>query len=75
MNDLLLKYDQLDAVSKKEVQDFINFLLAKRQRKMSKKPTASYRDRILSVSVWSDEDIQIFDKNRTLFNQWQPKEW
>ena len=29
---------------------------------------------LLSVSVWSDEDLKIFEENKKLFN-WEPPEW
>jgi hypothetical protein len=56
MTDLALKYNLLDTSSKREVLDFMDFLLTKGTK--SKKPIKSdYKKKILKVSVWKDSDI------------------
>ena len=72
MADTELKYDLLDSLEKREVQDFIEFLLSK--RRPSERP-GGYKDLILSVSVWNDEDVRLFGENDKLFNHWKPSEW
>ncbi len=54
--------------------DFIDFLLHKRSRK-KEKTTTDYQKRILSVSVWNDDDVKQFEENNQLFQQWKPTEW
>jgi hypothetical protein len=66
--DLELKYHLLDNLEKKEVMDFIDFLLHKRSRK-KEKTTTDYQKRILSVSVWNDDDVKQFEENNRSFQQ------
>ncbi len=72
--NLELKYHLLDNLEKKEVMDFIDFLLHKRNQG-KKHIVTDYQKRILSVSVWSDEDTKQFEENNQLFQQWKPTEW
>ncbi len=74
MNDLLTKYHMLSPEVQQQVDDFLNFMLAKEQAKKSF-DTKAWKEKIKSVSVWSDEDAQIFEENRKLFNQWKSPEW
>jgi len=74
MNDLTLKYNLLDSSSKKEVIDFIHFLLEKRA-KLDKPGSAGYKKRILNVSVWSEADIETITQNQQKLNQWKAQEW
>jgi hypothetical protein len=63
MTDLLLKYSLLDPNGKKEVLDFMDFLLAKEIK--SKRPIKTvYKKKILKVSVWNDSDIDFMIQNQ-----------
>ena len=74
MTDLALKYNLLDTSSKREVIDFMDFLLTKDTK--SKKPIkADYKKKILKVSVWSDSDIDLITQNQQKLNQWKAQEW
>ncbi len=74
MTDISIKYSLLDKTSKKEINDFIDFLLS---RKSAHKDThlMEYKKKILSVSTWSDDDIKAFKDNGNLFNQWSVETW
>ncbi len=72
MTDLVLKYNALNKTAQKQVNDFMDFLLSKQKNYKSK---VNYKSRILSVSTWSDSDLEIFRNNQTLFNSWQIGEW
>jgi len=74
MNDILLKYTLLDKNAKKEVIDFIDFLLSK-NRRINKKQISEYKKKILSVSKWTDADMKIFSENQKLLNQWKVEKW
>ena len=74
MTDLTLKYYLLDTSAKKEVLDFIDFLLTK-EIKSTKPPKNDYKKKILKVSVWDDSDIDILIKNQQQFNQWKAQDW
>ena len=74
MTDLILKYNLLDSSSRKEVLDFLDFLLGKRA--IEKKNTGEdYKKKILNVSVWSDSDIDEMNKNIQQFGKWKAQDW
>jgi hypothetical protein len=74
MNDITLKYYFLDNTEKQEINDFIEFLLSKKSRK---KPNqlSEFKKRLLSVSTWSDSDIDAINKGSEMFNEWKVEEW
>ena len=74
MTDLLSKYKLLDNSEKKEVNDFLDFLLHKQKMKPNSS-LSNYKKKILKVSTWSDADFMVFKKNQSLFNQWKVEEW
>jgi hypothetical protein len=74
MTDLTFKYNLLDNSSRKEVLDFLDFLLGKRETEIKHK-TEDYKKKILNVSVWSDSDIDEMKKNIQQFGQWKAQEW
>ena len=74
MDGSILKYNLLNPFEKKEVSDFIDFLFSKKNK--SEKPGPSgYKNKILSVSTWSEDDIKVFEENKKQFNQWPPTSW
>lgn len=90
MSEIILKYNLLDDLGKQEVQDFIEFLLNKGRKKAesisAKSPPKmeepkeetfmeKYRKNLLEVSVWTDEDVAVFEENRKKFNEWTVEEW
>jgi hypothetical protein len=74
MTDLALKYNLLDTSAKKEVIDFMDFLLSK-ETKIKKSTKSDYKKKILKVSVWSDSDIDLMIQNQQKFNQWKAQDW
>ena len=72
--EILAKYNLLDKDSQKEVQDFLDFLLFKKNRGILF-DFDGYRRKIHGVSTWSAEDINVFDENAKLLNQWQIEKW
>ena len=75
MADIVLKYSLLNNSARKEVNDFLDFLLQK-QRVKKGNSTSSYKKKILGVTTWSDSDIESFQVNQRLFNSsWRPEKW
>ena len=74
MTDLALKYNLLDTSSKREVLDFMDFLLTK-ETKLNKPLKTNYKKKILKVSVWNDSDIELMFQNQQKLNQWKAQEW
>ena len=73
MDNILLKYNSLDPEAKKQVQHYIDMLVAK-MKKPKKNQPSSYKEKLLSVSVWSDDDLKPIIDNQA-FNQFKPEEW
>ena len=63
MTDLILKYNLLDPSGRKEVLDFMDFLLTK-EIKSKRAIKTAYKKRILKVSVWNDSDIDLMIQNQ-----------
>ena len=75
MKEFIVKYNLLDSFSKKEINDFLNFLLSKKKRKPSNGVKNSYKKKILSVSTWSDSDIARLEQDLKNFGQWKVQGW
>lgn len=73
MNDLLVKYNQLDEASKIAVFKFIDFLSANKSK--SGFDMSEYKKKILDVSVWKDEDLEALEKIKGFVNSWKISEW
>ena len=74
MTDLILKYSLLNPSGKKEVIDFMDFLLTK-EIKSKKLLKTAYKKKILKVSVWNDSDIDFIIQNQQKLYQWKVQEW
>ena len=74
MTDLVLKFNLLDKDSRREILDFLDFLLTKNP-KTPKKKISDYKKKILKVSVWTDADIDFIVENQKKINQWKAREW
>ena len=74
MDSSILKYNLLNALEKKEVKDFIDFLFSKKKGMPDPAPS-QYKNKILSVSAWSEDDLKPFDENKKLFDQWPLTTW
>ncbi len=74
MDDITIKYNKLNKYRKQELNDFLDFLLS-RQKNEKKNPITDYKKKILTVSIWSENDCKIFHENRKSFNQWKVQEW
>jgi hypothetical protein len=74
MNNVQVKYEKLDPLAKKEVDDFIDFLLSK---KSAKKPfdMADYKKKLLLAPTWPEEDIKELEENIKLFKSWDIEKW
>jgi hypothetical protein len=75
MADIVLKYSLLNNNARKQVNDFLDFLLQK-QRGKGGNSLSSYKKKILGVTTWSDSDLEAFQVNQSLFNSsWRPEKW
>src|SRR5690606_25006838 len=66
MNELLIKYNALSPEIQREVDDFLDFLLSKYKDKKNF-DMKSWKEKIKGVSVWSEEDVKVFEENSKLF--------
>ena len=74
MNAIVYKYSKLNNTAKQELNDFMDFLLSK-QKNTNSQFILAYKKKILNVGVWSDDDLNIFEENNKLLNQWKVPEW
>ena len=74
MTDIILKYNLLNKTGKKEVSDFMDFLLSRQKRNKSD-TISTYKKKILNVSTWSDSDLKVFEVNSKHFKQWGVQQW
>ncbi len=71
----LEKFDLLEDFEKREVSDFIDFLLSRKKNKNLTLPISDFPESLQSVSVWNEEDLQVFEQSRYDFNKIQSLEW
>ena len=74
MTDIALKYNLLDDTAKKEVLDFVDFLLNKKGN-LKESDSSDYKKRVLQVSKWEETDIDLLIKNQQKLNQWNVQKW
>jgi hypothetical protein len=74
MTDIALKYNLLDDTAKKEVLDFVDFLLNKKGN-LKESDSSDYKKRLLQVSKWEEADIDLLIKNQQKLNQWNVQKW
>ena len=63
MGELISKFELLDPAGKQQLLDYLEFLLSKKKEK-AKFDVEAYRENLLKVSVWSEEDLAVFDEVR-----------
>jgi len=74
MDELLKKYNALSPQGQQEVNDFLDFTLSRHPKKRMF-DTKTWKEKVKDVSVWTEADIQVLEKNSKLFRQWKPEEW
>ena len=58
MSELVSKYNSLDTLLQQQVLQFMDYLLS--TRNITKQTNSlAYKEKILKVSEWSDEDIKM----------------
>lgn len=62
MSELQMKYDALDPTGQQSVLNFIDFLLNKKQISLDINKD-DYRQRLLHVGVWHQEDVDFMKMN------------
>ncbi len=66
---ILKKFDLLDAEGQKQLLNFLDFLLLKQKEKHSMEFNYQvYRDQILSIGNWTDQDIELIEKASYFLN-------
>ena len=71
-NLILLKDEQILSNLEKV---FVSLQQKKNISSKTKRPISAYKKSILSVSVWSDEDIKSLENNLKNFNTWKIEKW
>ena len=74
MSEVILKYSLLSQNSREEVLLFIDKLLEKQKEKPDN-ALVSYRDKIMSVSVWNEAEIDELLNSHKHFQNWDVPKW
>lgn len=74
MDQLIIKYQSLSPQRRKEVEDFVDFILSKEKSEM-KFDVKIWQEKIKQLPQWSEEDLEVFEKNTKAFQNWKPEEW
>lgn len=73
---ILKKIELLDAERQRQLLAFLEFLLVEQKKQHEQEfDYNDYKNRIASISVWSDEDVLEIENARNAINQWQVQEW
>jgi hypothetical protein len=75
MSDLTEKYQQLNEREQKEGKEGRERMLSRKNQAKSSSSGAGYKEKLMKVSQWSDDDLKVFEQNRKLFNNWKAAEW
>lgn len=76
MENWIANYNLLSNEEKKEVSDFVQFIVSKKQRKKSgKSQLKNWKRKLLTVSMWSKKDLKVFEEHHNLWKSWKPQEW
>lgn len=66
-NMINTRIKDLPSEARREVYDFIEFLMT---RRIYKKKQKSSKEKLLSVSVWTKKDLSIFEEIGKDLNKW-----
>jgi len=65
---MAIQMQKLNTIQRKEVSDFIDFLLTRRRNPSRKK---SRNERLTKVSVWSNSDVKPIEEAMVEVNNWK----
>lgn len=74
MDELVLKFKLLESFRKKELLDFLDFLL-KKQESEKAFSFLNYKEKIINASIWEKQDIEELESNIKKMNEWPTPEW
>ena len=71
MEQLVINVPDKKSALVKQILEELGVTIQQPQKGMS----SEYKEKIAKISVWSDEDLKIFDESRKAFNSLKPAEW
>ena len=74
MQDLILKINLLDGLSKQKVIAYVDELLGKQKENVPSFDVEAYKQKLLTLSVWEEEEIQPIEEASKQIN-WKPEIW
>ena len=75
MSELILQFEQLNDSGRHDLLAYLQKLLSKKSKRQVPFDMDAYRKSILSISVWSEEELAGFEEVKAHFNEWKPREW
>lgn len=74
MSDVIYKFSLLNNQARKKTLLYMDKLLNEQKKQVDSNPN-SYREKILGVSVWNDEEINDLTNNQKHFQIWEIPKW
>jgi hypothetical protein len=75
MNDLMQTFNQLSESQKKQLLAYADGLLLQQKAKKDDVNLATWKERILNVSTWSESDITALEENIKGMDNWKAPQW
>lgn len=74
MEDIIVKYNMLDAEKRKLLHAFLDFLISKNKPETDSHSKEEYAQRIQTVSQWWEQDVAYLDEIKLNYN-WKVEQW
>ncbi|MEM6630449.1 MAG: hypothetical protein AAF694_12295 [Bacteroidota bacterium] len=74
MHELILKINLLDGLSKQKVIAYVDELLGKQQANEPAFDVEAYKQKLLTLSVWGEEEIHQIEEASKQIN-WELEKW
>ncbi|MCF2503527.1 hypothetical protein L0663_09085 [Dyadobacter sp. CY107] len=75
MNDLMQTFNQLSEYQQKQLLAYADGLLLQQKAKKGDGDLSKWKENILNVSTWSENDIATFEENIKGMDNWKAPQW
>ncbi|MEO6284819.1 MAG: hypothetical protein ABIN80_18230 [Dyadobacter sp.] len=75
MDDLLQIYSQLSETQRRQLLAYADSLLLHQKARKSEGNLSVWKEKIKTVSTWSEKDILAMEQNSKGLNNWKIPEW
>ncbi|MCE7061729.1 hypothetical protein [Dyadobacter sp. CY343] len=75
MEDLLETFQQLSEPQRRQLLAYADTLLIQQKARKSEGDLVKWKEKIESVSTWSESDIAVLEEGSKNINNWKIPEW